>query len=233
VQATEQLDDTISENLASSKRPMVEYTHPPKTSLPKGTSFLDIPAEIRNHIYRQLYDDLDYDYWISPAGLLGFQTDKRYAKYVQLFLVSRQVRREASSIFFGEYFPHQTLYFQSVPALKLFMQNIGFGHPNFTGELWLKTGGQWDKEKARDISDVLQLISEAAGFDCVHNFKSVLHGIGGHNEGGNFRGDPYVIKGEGWMYQIRWGYNMIYDEWLQLEGKIGKLDWERFWNDKI
>ena len=33
----------------------------------------------------------------------------------------------------------------------------------------------------------------------------------------NFRGDPYVIKGEGWMYQIWWGYNTIDDEWLQLD----------------
>jgi hypothetical protein len=147
--------------------------------------------------------------------------------------VSRQVRREASAIFFGEYFPHQTISFYSVASFKPFMHNIGFGHPNFTGKLWLQTKGQWDEETAREISEILEFVSEAARFDRVHNFKFVLHDIGGHNTGGNFRGDPYVIKGEGWMCEIWWGYNMIDDEWLKLEGNIGKLDWGRFWNDKI
>ena len=183
----EQLDDTISENLAS-ERPMIAYTHPRKTSLSKATSFLDMLGEIRNHIYRQLYDDLDREHGFPAAGVLISDAHKRYLLYVQLFLVSRQVRREASTIFFGEYFPHQTISFYSVASFKRFMHNIGFGHPNFTGKLSLNTSGPWDEETEREISEILQFVSEAAGFDWVHYFRCALHRIGrrGHNEGGNF-----------------------------------------------
>ena len=85
----------------------------------------------------------------------------------------------------------------------------------------------------KDTNEVLQLVAKAAGFDCVDNFKFVLDRMGGNNEGGNFRGKPYMIKGKDWKYQIRWGFNMIYEEWLRLEGKIGMLDWDEFWNDEI
>jgi hypothetical protein len=65
-----------------------------------------MPGEIRNHIYRQLYHDLDREHSFPAVSVSIFDTHKRYLLYVQLFLVSRQVRREASAIFFGEYFPH-------------------------------------------------------------------------------------------------------------------------------
>jgi hypothetical protein len=77
----------------------------------QSISFLDLPAEIRNHIY---YDLLVFDYTeLAPKragsernGMARYHQMRRYKRQIRPCLgflrVNKQVNREASPIFYGE-----------------------------------------------------------------------------------------------------------------------------------
>ncbi|CAK3983129.1 Hypothetical predicted protein [Lecanosticta acicola] len=87
--------------------------------------FLELPGEVRNCIYRALFDDL-----IAPTLSINFdepwkvRPDYDFSAYINIIRTNRTISKEAQSIFYQEYLRNVRWYFTHVDALHRFKCSV-------------------------------------------------------------------------------------------------------------
>lgn len=88
--------------------------------------FFDLPAELRNHVYEDVFEEL-----VSPPKHPWDPRPlhSRFAQYVSLLSASHQVRAEAGPLFVGDYGHRIVFYFDNTTELLVFRERWKPDHP--------------------------------------------------------------------------------------------------------
>ena len=111
------------------RAPTQEFCGEARQNKSVPTGFLHLPGELRNQIYKPIFEELvacpDHIAW-DPLP-----SRSRFMIYLSLLLTSHQVKADAESMFSEAYAQRSIFYFRNVPSLYDFQQQAAhFPHLN-------------------------------------------------------------------------------------------------------
>ncbi len=183
----------------------------------KKILFLDLPPEVRNHIY------VTYFHAVLGSSLYPCLVDEnQFNRLTRIFLVNRQICHETRSLFFDQIFPKLEYDFDSVKRITCLIRIVPREHwKHIRAKLFLETT-EYNGIGAR-IDGIMDLVAKEVGYEDSYDLEQDAYDVYDRERETNVKTIKFSPE---WDMSLRWYRYLdmvMYEEWMELSGDFGRL----------